>query len=617
MSLPTGAQIGPYRIIERVGRGGMTTVYKAHHAALDRFVAIKVLPEFFAEDRSYEDRFRDEARSVARLNHPNILGIYDFGQENGITYLVLELVEGGTLADRVGYPMELREVVRILQPIASALDYAHAEGVLHRDIKPSNVLIHRDGTPVLADFGLAKMVGAVRRLTASGTVMGTPEYMSPEQATGGAVGPASDRYALAVVAYEMLTGRVPFQGDTATSVLVAHLNQSMPPTPELTGELSAHAEAALRRGLAKAPGDRYSSAAEFVAALTPAAWASPAHQAPAPAKLEQAPRGVASPSSPIVLVVDDNAANRELIGACLAGLDCEVRLAEDGPRALEAIVAAPPDVVLLDVQMPGMDGFEVCRRIKTGPRGRLLPVVMITALTQTDDRVKALESGADDFMSKPVERVELVARVRSALRLRASYSMLDSAEQVIFALAAAVEAKDPFTKMHAQRVAESARYIGRLLSVPDFALDALYRGGMIHDIGKIGVPDAVLLKPGPLNAEEQLQMRAHTVIGVSIVKPLRSGSHLLPIIRHHHERFDGIGYPDRLHGEGIPRLARIVAICDAYDALVNDRPYRPRRPPNEAIAILVEGAGTQWDPELVPMFVRELPTINRLAGLSH
>jgi cyclic di-GMP phosphodiesterase len=316
----------------------------------------------------------------------------------------------------------------------------------------------------------------------------------------------------------------------------------------------------------------------------------------------------------VVLVVDDGPANRQLVQAYLAGLDCEVRLAEDGASALEQIRAEPPDLVLLDVQMPGLDGYEVCRRIKAAPRGRLLPVVMITALNQTDDRVRALESGADDFMAKPVERVELVARVRSALRLKALYNTLDSAEQVIFSLAAAVEAKDALTEKHTQRVAESARHLGARLGLPEVALDALYRGGIIHDIGKIGVPDAILLKPGPLDAGETERMRSHVVIGENIVKPLRSAASLLPIIRHHHEHFDGGGYPDGLRAREIPRLARIVSVCDAFDALVNDRPYRPRLQVDQALAMLVDGAGRQWDPEVVELFVGEMPAIHRLGA---
>src|SRR5713226_6397236 len=231
----------------------------------------------------------------------------------------------------------------------------------------------------------------------------------------------------------------------------------------------------------------------------------------------------------IVLVVDDGAANRELIQAYLSGIDCEVRFAVDGLSALAAIESDAPDLVLLDVQMPGVNGYEVCRRIKAMPRGRLIPVVMITALNQIDDRITALEAGADDFMSKPVERAELVARVRSALRLKAQYNMLDGAEQVIFALAAAVEAKDSLTERHTQRVGESARHLGRRLGLPEFALDALYRGGIIHDIGKIGVPDAILLKRGSLNEVETTRMRAHPVIGETIVRPLRTGTSLLPI----------------------------------------------------------------------------------------
>jgi putative two-component system response regulator len=607
MKLVEGFALGPYRIVAPIGRGGMATVYRAHHSALDRDVAIKVLPDFFAEEESYRERFQQEARSVARLKHPNILNVFDYGQVDGISYLVLELVEGGTLTDRLGTPMALEDVVRLLRPIASALDHAHSQNILHRDIKPSNILIQKDGTPVLADFGLARMVGSTQRLTATGTVLGTPEYMSPEQATGETLGPPSDQYSLAIVAYEMLTGRLPFQADTPVAVLISQMSKAMPPTRELEGKLSGHIEDALRRGLAKAPADRYPTASQFVAALTPAAWTG---GAPTDLKAAKSPRRGAQS----VLVVDDGAANRELIEACLADVDCTIRMAEDGPTALAMIATSTPDLILLDVQMPGMDGYEVCRRIKANSAHRLIPVVMITALDRTDDRVKALDSGADDFMSKPVERAELVARVRSALRLKSVYDSLDSAEQVIFALAAAVEAKDPFTGKHTHRVAESARHLGVLLGLPEPELDALSRGGIIHDIGKIGVPDAILLKPASLDCDELARMRAHPIIGERIVRPLRSGASLLPIIRHHHERYDGGGYPDGLRGLEIPQLARILAVCDAFDALVNDRPYRSRRSVGDALGILADGAGTQWDPEVVDLLQSQMPVLRALGA---
>jgi putative two-component system response regulator len=601
MSIHTGEMVGSYRLMERIGRGGMATVYRAYHPALDRYVAIKVLPEFFAEDESYRERFQQEARSVARLTHPNILQIFDFGSEDGVAYIVMELVEGGTLADRLGKPIELQAVLDVLEPLAGALDYAHARGVLHRDIKPTNILMRAAGTPVLADFGLAKMAG-MRRLTATGSVMGTPEYMSPEQAGDDRVDAASDRYSFAVVAYEMLTGRVPFQADTPAAVLVSHLTRAMPAAHELRGELSAHIEDVLRRGLAKNPDDRYASASTFVRALRPAAWLGPMDGDSAPIP-QRRPR---NRRIPVVLVVDDGPANRELIEACLGGVDCEVRTAEDGPSALRSVNASPPDLVLLDVQMPGMDGYEVCERIKATPKGALLPVVMITALDRTSDRVRALECGADDYMSKPVDRVELVARVRSALRLKRVYDSLDSAEQVIYSLAAAVEAKDPYTEAHTQRVAESARRIGARMGLPQEDQQALYRGGIIHDIGKIGIPDQILLKPGELDSEEQTQMHLHPLIGEGIVAPLRFGADLLPMVRHHHERYDGTGYPDRLAGEDIPLLARILSVCDAYDALTNDRPYREGKSVDAALTVLRQGAGQQWDPEIVQLVVDEV-----------
>ena len=310
---------------------------------------------------------------------------------------------------------------------------------------------------------------------------------------------------------------------------------------------------------------------------------------------------------PRVLVVDDVSANRRLIGAYLRQIECEVIYAEDGPQGLQLVAAQQPDVVLLDVQMPGLDGFEVCRLIRSQPRGRLIPVVMITALGSTEDRVEALEAGADDFLSKPVERAELAARVRSAFKLKTLYDSLDDADQVIFALAAAVEAKDAYTEQHTHRVATAARRLGDRMELPVDWLDALFRGGLVHDIGKIGVPDQVLRKPARLDRRELSKMREHPVIGERIVRPLRSGGSLLPIIRHHHENWDGSGYPDGLKGGEIPLLARIVAACDAFDALVSDRPYRKGRWIKEAVACLLEGAGAQWDPEVIDLLVSEIP----------
>jgi len=596
MTLPRGLQLGSYRIVDFVGKGGMAEVYKAYQPSLDRYVAIKVLPEFFATDKTSLERFHEEARSNARLSHPNIVRIFDSSTVGEITFLAFEFVNGRPLDEMLGKAMELEDVIKVLRPIASALDHAHSLQILHRDIKPSNILIRSDGTPMLTDFGLARAINSSRRITASGTVVGTPEYMSPEQIGGEALSPQSDLYALAVVAYEMLTGRIPFQGETPVAVLFAHLSNAVPEAAELSGELAAHLEGVLKRGMAKVPTDRYESATAFVAALEPAVWVRSVR--PQTSQTDQTAVPV-NRRRQQVLVVDDSVANRELIEASLEGVDCEIQMAGDGQTALGMIGEGEPDLVLLDVQMPGTDGHDVCRQIKSTPDGRLIPVVMITGLDGVNDRIQALESGADDFLSKPVDRLELLARVRSLLRLKALYDTLDNAQRVIYALASAVEARDPYTERHTQRVAEMARKIGSQIGLAEAELEDLFRGALIHDIGKIGVPDAILLKPGPLTDQEIAQMRLHPVIGAQIVSPLHSGTALLSVVRNHHEHVDGSGYPDGLTGESISLAARIVAVCDAHDALVSDRPYRSKRSSADAAAVLQQGAGSQWDAEIV------------------
>ena len=267
MTLTPGVNLGPYRIVEQIGRGGMASVYKAYQPALARHVAIKVLPAFFSEDPGFRERFQQEAIAVAKLRHPNILQVFDYGEQDGITYLVSEFIDGGTLADQVGSPLPLDYTTKILTPIANALDYAHARGVLHRDVKPSNILLSRDSTPILSDFGLAKMIGSQPRLTVSGATVGTPEYMAPEQGEGAVIGPAADQYALGVVAYEMLTGRVPFTAETPLAVLISHMHKPLPLPRSINPALSESVESTLLKALAKVPGDRFPVVGQFVGAL--------------------------------------------------------------------------------------------------------------------------------------------------------------------------------------------------------------------------------------------------------------------------------------------------------------------------------------------------------------
>ena len=288
-----------------------------------------------------------------------------------------------------------------------------------------------------------------------------------------------------------------------------------------------------------------------------------------------------------VLVADDTESVRSLFGRLLTADGHEVIGASDGAAALEAVHRHRPDVILLDVNMPLVDGLDVCRRLKADPATRLTPVVIVTGQTGLDDRIRGIEAGADEFLSKPVHPHELRARVRSLTRLKHLIDALDSAEAAFMTLALTIEARDPHTNGHCERLARHAVRLGRALGLSDDELDALHRGGYLHDVGKIGVPDAVLLKPGPLTAAELDLMRRHPEIGDTLCAPLQSLRAVRPIVLSHHERLDGSGYPVGLRGDEVPLLAQIVGIVDVYDALTSHRPYRAALRPEDAVRHLI------------------------------
>ena len=285
--------------MEQVGRGGMATVYKAYHQALERIVAIKVLPEFLAEDPEFRERFRREAIAIARLRHPNILAVFDHGEFDGQPYIVTEFVEGGTFANELGQPLAMARALEVLGTVGSALDYAHQQGVLHRDVKPSNILMTRDGKSVLSDFGLARMMTSTQRLTRLDMVVGTPEYMSPEQCASGDTGPASDQYSLGVVAFEALTGHPPYHAETPAAVMLAQMRSPLPAPRTVNPDLPPAVELALVKALAKEPGDRFASCSSFVDALTATPAEVPATAVvAAPAKAPAPNPALAAPSGP-------------------------------------------------------------------------------------------------------------------------------------------------------------------------------------------------------------------------------------------------------------------------------------------------------------------------------
>jgi len=303
-----------------------------------------------------------------------------------------------------------------------------------------------------------------------------------------------------------------------------------------------------------------------------------------------------------ILIVDDDPEMRELLTEMVEGLGHEAVAAPDGVAALSAITEKPPDLVLCDVSMPGLDGFEVCRRLKADLKTRLIPVVLITGIGD-EHKIQGIEAGADDFLGKPFSPGELRARIRSLLRMKAFTDELEHAEAVLCTLARSIEGRDPYTQGHCERLADYAVALGRVLGLPEEDLSALRRGAYLHDLGKVAVPDAILLKTGPLTPEERGVMQRHPVIGEEICLPLRSLQAVWPIIRHHHERQDGTGYPDGLRGEAIPLTARIIQVVDVFDALTTDRPYR-RALPRAAGLAAVEAEAHQgcWDPQIVRAF---------------
>ncbi|MBM3944594.1 MAG: serine/threonine protein kinase [SAR202 cluster bacterium] len=272
VSLPPGSTLGRYRVIQQLGRGGMATVFKAFDPTLDRHVAIKVLPSFDAPDPTFTARFANEAQTVAKLRHPNIVQVFDFGEDKGFSFIVSELVSGGTLQDKLtGKPLAAADVLKYMTPLADALDYAHSQGIIHRDLKPANVLLDEQERPILADFGLARMLQSMSRFTQAQQALGTPEYMAPEQAMGADADNRSDLYAIGVMLFQMLLGETPYHADTPAATLMAHVHRPLPLPSALNPGFSPRLEAVVLKSLAKDPNDRYQSAKELINALALAA----------------------------------------------------------------------------------------------------------------------------------------------------------------------------------------------------------------------------------------------------------------------------------------------------------------------------------------------------------
>ena len=306
-----------------------------------------------------------------------------------------------------------------------------------------------------------------------------------------------------------------------------------------------------------------------------------------------------------VLVVEDNGASQQLLKALLIQEGYEVQVASDGEEALGMVREDPPDCLLCDLVLPKIDGYEVCRTLKESEATRLIPIIVVTGLADLQHKLDALEAGADDFLTKPINHLEVAARVRSLVRMRRLTLALESAQNVVFALATAIEQKDNYTEGHGERVAIYARSLAEHLGLSAVEIEGVHTGGILHDVGKIGCPDAILNKPGPLTPDEFEIIKRHPMHGWEICRHLKSlGECTLGCIRNHHERLDGSGYPDGLGAGGIPVTTRIMSIADVFDALATARAYKPAFPTHTCFKILREEAERGWwDRHLVEAFV--------------
>jgi response regulator RpfG family c-di-GMP phosphodiesterase/serine/threonine protein kinase len=656
-----GLVLGNYRILERLGAGGMAVVFKAEHIEMRHTVALKVLPLSLTQDDRLRSRFTSEMRIVARLRHPNIVAALDAGRVTSdgpdatvLWYLVMEYVPGLDLEAHVNNQGRLNtaRACNLIYQVAGALEEIHKYQLVHRDIKPSNIMVTPEDQVKLLDFGLSRQVDT--RVTQPGTLLGTIDFMAPEQARdASSVDIRADIYSLGVTLYWCLTGEIPHVESTSSDLFKrfklppASARKHVPDVPE-------EMDAILARMMALSPEDRYATPHAVMRALlpflrpdaldlnggSPRDWP---QLAPLPA-LPAEPRPAGSGHR--ILVVDDEEGVRHFGKFVLQGDGRECVDAPDAATALALLRDKPFDLVLADVCMPGMSGIDLTRSLREAPPSPYLKIIMFSGSATSDELAQMLSAGADDFLIKPLSVPTLQGRVLAALRLKDAQDradelnrrllavneelelnlnnregdLVDARNALVLALARLVERRDSQTGAHLARMQQYCRSLALEASVtPGLAsqinepfIEMLTCSAPLHDIGKIGLPDHILLKPGKLSPDERIAMQTHTTIGADTLQEVaRSHGGALAfldiaaeIARHHHERWDGTGYPERLAGNDIPLAARLVTICDVYDALRSRRSHKPALSHAAALQLMGETCAGQFDPLLYSVFQR-------------
>jgi response regulator RpfG family c-di-GMP phosphodiesterase len=656
-----GLRLGNYRILDRVGSGAMGLVYKGEHIRLRQTVAIKVLSWGTDQNPLLLARFYSEMRSVARLHHPNIVAAFDAGETPGegdeppLHYFVMEYVQGQNLEEHVkaNGPLSPARACQVIYQVATALEEAHKHNLVHRDIKPSNILLTADDQAKLLDFGLAMHFRT--RMTVPGVILGTIDFMAPEQARdASSVDVRADIYSLGATFFWCLTGETPFAArENIAQDLIARLTQQAPSVCSVRAELKPELDAVLQRMMALEPADRYPTPQAVTRALLRfIERSSLLHHAQA--SLPQLILGGAAAGGTVsdaklvkrVLVVDDEDPIRSICQSILQSDTLECDGAANGAAALAALAKQPYDLVLLDVNMPGMSGLELVRRLRAAPPCANLKLLMFSGHVNPDEMAQLLNAGVDDFLAKPFSGVQLAARIQACLRHKEAEDRSDrlanllltvnaeleknltsrdcdlvhTRNELVLAMARIVEQRHQKKSGHLLRMqrfcralAEEAAQLPCYITLidKDF-IEMLACCVPLHDVGMVAVPDQILLKPDQLTGEERILMQQHTVIGANSLREVTCQPGALmafmkmagDICRYHHERFDGSGYPDRLQGNAIPLSARLTALADVYDSLRCRRAYRPPMAHTSAVQIITVLSDGHFDPSLLPVFER-------------
>lgn len=658
-----GLVLGSYRVLDELGRGGMGTVYLAEHRLLRRRVALKVLPVDDDCPESVKQRFYGEMRVLAELSHPNVVMGLDAGELEGksgspaLIYLAMELVEGGDLEKHVirRGVLAVAEACRYICQASAGLQAAHDHHLIHRDLKPSNLLLTAARQVKLVDFGLARQFAS--RLTDQRALLGSVEFMPPEQSHDPSlVGKEADIYGLGATLFWLLAGEAPYPYQPHVGHALRVLQQQEPRRlRSLRPDAPRELDELLARMLAREPALRPNSALAVINALRPFSIEGPSPLGGAVRPTSDSRVSLATPSGDFrALVVEDEPRVRGVLKQGLEQLGCHCVEAGDGLSALEAAEQARFDLVLLDLSLPDLDGYEVCRRLRDGADN---PHLKILALFGDDGRGElpdALPRGADDSVARPFDLRQLLTKARHALHLKSAQDraagladqLLQANQQLekglaaraadlhqahnalLFAMAKIAESRDSETPGHLRRMQlytaalakEAAKAAPWQGLVDARFLGLLERCVPLHDIGKISLPDDILLKPASLSPTERTLVETHSLIGDQILEALGKeyGAALdflgmaRVIVRHHHERYDGKGYPDRLQGDAIPPAARLVAVADVYDALRRMRLYKPAMSHGSAIRTMLERSQGQFDPTLMVALARCHPEFERI-----